>query len=244
MSIILNALRKSEQERQSNPTETLEDKIQVKQEPGRTKKMGWVMPLIIVNCLLLGFFLWQFMKPEEEAMDTAIVNTVEKTKEFPIQTVEKTPEPITQPKLTKPQVSIAQQIKKIEEKRKQPIKQQAKLITPLKIQTSKVDLPPAQTTRTNKVEPKATPPKIVPVERDNKNTPPFLAEMSYSFRQSIPRLNINVYVYSEEPNDRFIMVDMQKYQEGAEIDKDMVLNEIRPNSIVIEYRGEAFQIQR
>jgi general secretion pathway protein B len=81
-------------------------------------------------------------------------------------------------------------------------------------------------------------------EVHQENTPPFLSELDYDFRRRVPEININVFVYSEIKEDRFIMIDMKKYLPGQQFSSGIKLKEIRLNSIVVEYKNRVFQIQR
>lgn len=83
-------------------------------------------------------------------------------------------------------------------------------------------------------------PKTIPV----KKSPPFLSDLPYDFRQTVPKLTINVFVYSEHPEDCSVMIDMVKYKSGQQIKDAMVLKEIRPDSLVIVYQNREFQIER
>jgi general secretion pathway protein B len=73
---------------------------------------------------------------------------------------------------------------------------------------------------------------------------PFLFELPAEFRHTVPELKINVFVYSEQPAERFIMVDMIKYAVGERIKALLTLKEIRPDSLVVEYNNRTFQIKR
>jgi general secretion pathway protein B len=77
-----------------------------------------------------------------------------------------------------------------------------------------------------------------------KNDIPFLSELPYEVRRSIPKITINVFVYSENAEESFVMIDMVKVRTGQSIQEGMVLKEIRPNSLVISYQGRIFQVGR
>ena len=83
-------------------------------------------------------------------------------------------------------------------------------------------------------------PDRVPV----KNDIPFLSELPYDVRRSVPKLTINVFVYSDDPQESFVMIDMVKVKTGQTIQEGMVLKEIRPDSLVVDYQGRTFQIAR
>jgi general secretion pathway protein B len=75
-------------------------------------------------------------------------------------------------------------------------------------------------------------------------TIPFLFELPPEFRHTLPDLKINVFVYSEQPSERFVMIDMVKYTIGQRIKDSIEIKEIRSDSLVLEYNDRAFRIKR
>jgi len=73
---------------------------------------------------------------------------------------------------------------------------------------------------------------------------PLLDELPSSFRRTVPKLAINVYVYSEDTRERFIIVDMARYTEGQRITGGLFLKQIRPDDIVVTFSGKTFRIKR
>jgi general secretion pathway protein B len=61
-------------------------------------------------------------------------------------------------------------------------------------------------------------------------------------RLSLPRLDL--HVYSEEPQNRFILVNLQKYREGETLESGLVLEEILPEGMVMSYLGERFMVEK
>jgi general secretion pathway protein B len=59
---------------------------------------------------------------------------------------------------------------------------------------------------------------------------------------SLPRLDL--HVYSEEPQNRFILVNLQKYREGETLESGLVLEEILPEGMVMSYGGERFMVEK
>ena len=235
MSFILNALRKSEQERVSNHTATLEDKIQLKQEATEKSKPGGLVILNMINLLLLAFLLWYFTQQEEEYIDKKPVNvTGQSEQKKPVKTQ------ISKP-ITTHQITIAQQVNNRQEKQQEDRQQQASLKAKSTTLLTKTKQAP-QKSVTEQLKKVKKPEQLV--VSNNENDPPYLSNMPYDFQLSVPNININVFVYTEHPEGRFIMIDMQKYQRGQQINKDMKLHEIRPNSIVVEYKNRVFQIKR
>ncbi|OQK18414.1 hypothetical protein AU255_11525 [Methyloprofundus sedimenti] len=245
MSFILNALRKSEQERLSNHADTLEDKILLQQVANRRKRPDFLMILIIINFLLLAFFIGYFILQEQRSNNkkpvkaSAQVNT-------PAQIKKAQPVLVQAAKLnTTPEFTIAQQVNSHQAKKQKNSKPQTsskikQIIKPAAL----VKQPQPKKVMKNITERKPVIQKPDLIERSRENDPPYLSDMPYDFRLSVPKLNINAFVYTEHPENRFIIVGMRKYQIGQKINDEMELQEIRPDSIVVEYQDKVFQIHR
>ncbi len=261
MSFILNALRKSEQERLSKQAESTGHKLIGKQEQIENKKFPtWLIALILINMCLLAYFIWSATQEKTSSVETKKSIVTEKLKPLTRDTVVSEKPPLSTPERTealkdsvvalakqKEQLFIAQQIKK----RKDKIKKVKKLegITPSKnkqaisgkkqaesvpvVERKIIDSPTPTPSNNNQSKTKK-----------KENTPPFLSELPFEFRRSVPAIDFNVFVYSSIEKERFVMIDMKKSQAGQEILEGMVLKEIRKNSIVVEYKNKVFQIER
>jgi general secretion pathway protein B len=58
----------------------------------------------------------------------------------------------------------------------------------------------------------------------------------------LPR--IDVYVYADEPQRRFVLMDMKKYREGDTLASGVVLEKIHPGYIQLNYQGTRFRFDR
>ena len=248
MSYILNALRKSDLERQEIHAETLENRILDKPALAPKKTPLWLIILVLVNLLFLSYFLWSFTKENTDVSDVseqkqsvkAEVEKVEPELKMASRAISRPNASIKKPKTTQ-QRSIAEQIRSQRQKTSSIVNTPKLTIEP---KPQAVEQQPEQKTLAQPIiEPKITIPE--PDFFDKKeNAIPFLSALDYQFRRTVPDIDINVYVYSEKKQDSFIMIAMKKYQSGQQIDTDMTLKEIRMNSLVIEYKSRLFQIKR
>jgi general secretion pathway protein B len=247
MSFILNALRKSEQQRQASQADSLENRVLKQQVFAPKKTSGWLIVLVIVNVFFLCYFIWLFTKEDNiEIVSKHETVAKNKTLEPRIKENEKASSPIIIKNAIKQrQISIAEQL----ERKKLSKQQEIKKIVQQKI----LQLAEQKKQADSKVKPiTITHPKKDPIPKDipedilkpAKHELPFLSELDYQFRRKVPDLDINVFVYSENQDDRFIMINMQKYGAGEEITEGMNLIEIRMNSFVVEYKNKTFQIKR
>ena len=60
----------------------------------------------------------------------------------------------------------------------------------------------------------------------------------------LPDMHLDIHVYSGQPTDRFVFVNMSKYKEKDTLAEGPVVREITPDGMVLEYRGTAFLLPR
>jgi len=60
----------------------------------------------------------------------------------------------------------------------------------------------------------------------------------------LPDMHLDIHVYSSEPEDRFVFVNMSKYKERATLDEGPVVREITPDGVVLEHLGIMFLLPR
>ena len=69
-------------------------------------------------------------------------------------------------------------------------------------------------------------------------------DLSDEFRKGVDLPRLDIHVYSDEPEKRFIMVDLKKYREGQTLASGLLLEEILPGGMVMSYRGERFRVEK
>ena len=60
----------------------------------------------------------------------------------------------------------------------------------------------------------------------------------------LPDMHLDIHVYSSEPEDRFVFVNMSKYKERARLDEGPVVWEITPDGVILEHLGTRFLLPR
>lgn len=60
----------------------------------------------------------------------------------------------------------------------------------------------------------------------------------------LPDMHLDIHVYSSEPEDRFVFVNMSKYKERATLDEGPVVREITPEGVILEHLGTKFLLPR
>lgn len=263
MSYILNALRKSEQERQALQPETATERILLPRPKQSRRTALWVAAILLSNLLIITGFIWFTSKKTDPSLPRGASDAR-----------------VVTPAPKQPQPSKAQQIEPsggaatAKEPASATIAEQAAMNLPPKNplpsrvsnakNTLSSRLPETAKAKNNisltrpaNIELAAKQPQ--PVERHSAAsemppaepaTPiapsriPFLEELPYEVRQSIPKLTVNVFVYSPNPSESFVVINMEKYKTG-QLTKDLVeLKEIRADSLVANYHEHTFRIGR
>jgi len=68
---------------------------------------------------------------------------------------------------------------------------------------------------------------------------PMYYELPFNLRKDLPTLSISMHVFAAVPEQRFVMIDGERKAEG-ETFKELTLREIRPDGMVLEFRGQRF----
>jgi general secretion pathway protein B len=250
MSFILNALRKSEQERQALQPENVTEKILLSHPPqGRSKATKLLLILFIANVLVITGIVWfvrnHLISTPGTAASAVAPRLAQETKPEP----EAIAEPVRPEKPAQNAQSDITSIAELIDKEKPaqaplPVKPVAARKTPVEaVKQAAIAYPEPQIQNVPAIAPAVevqAEPAGMPVKKDI----PLLSDLPYEFRQKVPKFSVNVFVYSQSPEERFVMVDMVKYKPGQQIKDAMLLKEILPDGFVVEYQNQAFKIKR
>jgi general secretion pathway protein B len=79
---------------------------------------------------------------------------------------------------------------------------------------------------------------------DNEEVLPSVSELNLSGSQTLPELHLDVHVYATSPADRFVYINMRKYHEGAALQEGPTVEHIRRDGVVLNYQGLRFLLPR
>lgn len=259
MSILLDALRKSESQRQLGTTPTLETPA-FNQEVVPQAGLSWIP--VVMSLTAAAAILWvgltQFHQVDTVAgqpVTTSAVTPQEAPGKAPGSSSEDNPiEPATTPvmeyKTAPPPISRDVLASPPEEPVDQPAEPQELSITPFSIAGQEQPAgDPGDTRAPGKVEPVAASAVTASAAGTDDQLEPYLAEpISYwqipqSVRDSMGELRVSVLVYAEDPQDRFLLVNGQRLREKEELGDGLVLLEIQRDRAIFSYRNYRFQLK-
>jgi len=208
MSFILDALKKSETERQRASTAEFAGVPTSGPDSGVPRWLWVVGVLLIINlAVLIGLFL----RPDAPAIPAA------------------RPAPST----TLPAASPEFEAQVAEARRNPPAKQApAAVVGPADT--------PAPAPAAEPVSPSA-PRRTTATDT---TTLPTIFEVRAEGQVAIPDLHVDIHVYSERPEDRFVFINMTRHREGSRLAEGPVVEEITADGVVLSYQGRTFLLPR
>lgn len=73
---------------------------------------------------------------------------------------------------------------------------------------------------------------------------PSLIELRANGTLQLPNLHVDIHVYSDVPADRFVFINMNKYKEDSRLVEGPVLKEITSDGVILEFDGTTFVLPR
>lgn len=223
MSFILDALRKSERERQQQATPGIGD---AGYRPPKKPTSGWliaVIAILVVNILLVAALL---MREDSDAPATRTVQ--------PAPVPRATPAPARRPALTAP--------------KREDIRPLAKEV-PGAADTDAAGA--GGTVAANRpaqaVAALATPapePAATPSTSSATAGLPSMEQVVLEGRLEMNVLRLDIHVYSDQPAQRFVFINMTKYREGEALKEGPRVENITPDGVVLSHQGNRFVLTR
>jgi len=231
MSLILDALRKSERTRQQTLTGQLSASDAV---PRRAHiPVPWatlIGILLVANALVLAIIFWH-----THASDSAAIIAVTPTPVKATSTVMAAP--VYQPAIR----SLA-----AEAAGNNPTAV-ANAVMPTAASVNTVSIAPA-TTSAGTTSPVSTPTTSAPLSSHvasvSADDAPPLDSLPLAFQQSLPPLHLDVHGYAQKPADRFVVINMRRYQTGETLKEGPKIIAITSQGVVLDYNGQRFLLPR
>lgn len=73
---------------------------------------------------------------------------------------------------------------------------------------------------------------------------PSIQEYRASGASDLPELHLDIHVYSTEPSDRFVFINMAKLREGSRLAEGPLVAEITRDGVVLEHQEQQFLLPR
>lgn len=222
MSYILDALRKSERQRQLGE-ETRAHSLQDPYIPEAAERNPWVaiaVVAILLNLSIGGWFWWQHQAQSGDAQPPPMA--VSASVPTPAPPAAAT-QPIGRPAAPAPATTSAVA-------RRAPTT------------TSRAPAPEPQEVVVFETVAQPPPPAAPAAQRFNDLID--INELPTKLRLAMLALNMNVHVYDDSPSQRFVLIDMKRYAEGHALPQGPMIEAITPDGVVLAWHGDRFLLPR
>jgi general secretion pathway protein B len=229
MSYILEALKKAEQERAFGRVPGIGSDHGRAAQPATPRWIWALVAVLVVNAVLLVVALWPDGQPQRAA-GPAMQASTESQLAAPL------PAP---PAANIPAARAAPHVTL-------PVPAQVPLPPPELVPLRPLSQPQAAPTVAE--QPVVSPVPATASLRSSTPDPPanlpVWPQVSGAlFSQIGSSLNLDVHVYSDAPDERFVLIDMRKYAEGDELQNGLMVDEITPSGVVMVFRDQRFLLQ-
>lgn len=87
---------------------------------------------------------------------------------------------------------------------------------------------------------------VQPVEEataDISSLPVWPQIPGHLFRQLKGGIRLDVHVYSDAPQDRFVLINLQKYRVGDQLQEGPLVDEITLEGVILSFQGQQFRVR-
>lgn len=244
--MILDALSRAEQERKQS-TEGIYDSAKYTKSSHikEDKVKRWILVALISNIFVLSIFAVTYFLKSDQTKTLSPAVTSEKPLTTPVTTQKKNTPPttniVTKPveKNDQPVVNktVVQQPSSLQQ---EAVVQRKRIISKDEAIGKIANNNARVTVAAEPISAEILPPPI-PIPADIKpsaNTAQYLSinELSSSDKSKLKSYEINVHVYDNNIEERFVLVNMKKYKQGDRLPGGgPIIDEITPEGLVMEY---------
>jgi general secretion pathway protein B len=199
MSFILDALKKSEAERQRQDTPGIASIPAGGQQKGGLKWVWIIIGLLVINLAVVSGLALR----KDATVEAPLANLAEPAAEAAVEIVREGPRDAT-----------------------------ASTTAPVEAPVSGEVRPQSESL-----------PVTEPLEAISAGLPTFNDLRARGVLQ-LPDMHLDIHVYSGDPADRFVFVNMSKYTESATLSEGPVVREITTDGVVLDHQGTRFLLPR
>ena len=233
MSFILDALKKSESDRQRQSGPAL---FEVKVAPRRTRLPLWALALALLLAVNLVILAWMLLRHPAAHADAALDAGTSHPAAAPVPA-----STVSAPAPAPPAASV-------------PVTAPAGPAVTA-VPASAVNAPALAAQPNNSADeqnpedlaPAAEPPAAPlssHVRRGTADGVPLYQDWAASSGASLPQLRLDLHVYAARPEERFVMINMHKLREGDSLPGGVHVDSITPEGVVLSYSGAHFLLPR
>jgi general secretion pathway protein B len=237
MSFLLEALRKSENEKRIGNVPTIHTATGLEEPSRRHRATGLALLVLLPAGMVLGWFAWQEYRQKDVVGVTQAAPVAEVTSEPADELPPERPGPL--PEIPRPPDSAASR----PGSGRTPVESFVAGVEPSVEQAQESGDTPTEVIVAEQAS--AVPPDDGASEyHAPRPSPVRFWNLPQSMREELQDPRISVLVFSETPADRFILLNGRRQVEGDEVQPGLVLEEIRRDGALFSFRNYQFLISQ
>ena len=248
MSFILDALKKSESDRQRQSGPAL---FEVRVAPPRTRLPPWAIAIALLLLLNLGVVMWMLLRHQAHGGSPGATRTAAgagtagavagaAAQNAPASTpalAERAPAvPVVATGAAAGAVASPEASTGASSPPPAPVPSAAPTAAPGAVAPNAEDYAPAE-------EPSA-PTLGSHVRRGTASGVPLYQDLSTTPGAQLPQLRLDLHVFAAHPEDRFVMINMHRLREGDTLPEGVRVDSITPEGAVLSFNGSKFLLPR
>lgn len=234
MSFILDALKKSESERQRQNGPAL---YEVKVAPPRTRLPPWAIAIAALLVVNLGIVMWMLLRHSAHGSEPAPASAASVVAPLaapvaaapPPAAVVAPPPSAATTQVTPPPLSA-------------DAPPAAAAAAPGSSRAPVNDSNPSDYAPAEETAPAGT--LSTHVRRGTVEGVPLYQDAAATPGTQIPQLRLDLHVFAQRPQDRFVMINMHKLREGDSTAEGVHVDSITPEGALLSYNGQRFLLPR
>lgn len=264
MSFILDALRKSEHDRQRQTGPVLVDTPVATPKPKSNVWATAAIALLVVNLAAIGLLLLYKSRDEPTAARAGDPSQTAQPDATPAAPTAAAPAALATVTQTVPQPAVPPPPPMLRPAESAPVAPGTR--NPLEGEVSSGGLPMDYEAAARAAEPPPGPPAVVATQRgsvvyesapgsdpdpsqgDGNRAQPNTSNLptadEFAARAGLPEMRLELHVYSTNPQQRFVFINGHKYKQGDSTQEGATVDEVTPDGVILNARGNRFLLPR
>lgn len=88
------------------------------------------------------------------------------------------------------------------------------------------------------------PVRVIPSTPANRGRVLTIDEVRLNGTLQVAALHLDIHVFSDDPAERFVFINMAKHRENSRLDEGPAVVEITPEGVILEHQGTTFLLPR
>jgi general secretion pathway protein B len=252
MSILLDALRKSEKNKHKRSVPTIHTADQAIPDSGPFR-FGLAILIIVVALVLNGWSVWRQYRLPDVGYQPPVTLAPDRTPVVAEQVASSQPDagdasgkPAETVVINKPKTEQRTPVESYKEPAPKPSQQDSSVTKPLAQDAPAKPIADGGSNKPVSQTPQPRPAAPVKPKEEAPHQPEPIGywELPDAVRANLSEIKFSVLVYADDADDRFVLINGQRLKQGDSLPAGLVVKEIRRDGVIFSYRLYQFLVEK